>query len=364
MRICWCGVVTLLLSCMSPPVSAGLLIDLNAAAGMDAQAISGFQAAANYWQSVLTDDVTVNLDIDFTTLGTNILGSASSFTQSQEVDTYFAALQSDMSSADDTAAVAGLPTLGGTNNDYVQFRTQVNTEGGSTVVSLDSDGSIASGGTNNRVLALNTANAKALGLFAGSAGAADARITFSDAYSWDFDNSDGIGAGLQDFVGVAIHEIGHALGFRSGVDSVNSAITSNTDLDFGFRVFTGLDMFRYSANDGILDLSVGTASYFSLDGGATNLGFFSTGTTDPQDNGGDGRQASHWKDNLGLGIMDPTANGAGQLNTVSELDLRAFDVIGWDLASASVPEPSSFVLLGVGAIGLICFQRRLKPSRI
>ena len=41
MKIYWRGVVTLLLSCMSPLGSAGLLIDLNAAAAMDAQAISG-----------------------------------------------------------------------------------------------------------------------------------------------------------------------------------------------------------------------------------------------------------------------------------------------------------------------------------
>ncbi len=357
MKSAWRGVFTLSLAIISPPAPAELLIDLNAAAGMDAQAISGFQAAANYWQSVLVDDVTVNLDIDFKTLGANILGSAGSTTQSQEVDTYFAALQSDMSSTDDTAAMAGLPTLGGLNNEYVQFRTQVNTEGGSTVVSLDSDGSLAAGGTNNRVLNLNTANAKALGLFTGVAGTADASITFSDAFSWDFDNSDGIGSGLQDFVGVAIHEIGHALGFRSGVDTVNYAISNSLDLE-SYRVFTGLDMFRYSANDGVLDLSVGTASYFSLDGGATNLGLFSTGT----DNGGDGRQASHWKDNLGLGIMDPTANGAGQLNSVSDLDLRAFDVIGWDLASASVPEPSSFALLGLGLFGFAGYQLRRRRN--
>jgi hypothetical protein len=41
--------------------------------------------------------------------------------------------------------------------------------------------------------------------------------------------------------------------------------------------------------------------------------------------------------NPALGIMDPTANPAGQINIPSALDLRAFDAIGWQL----IPEPSS-----------------------
>ena len=128
------------------------------------------------------------------------------------------------------------------------------------------------------------------------------------------------------------------------------AVGAAEDLD-PFAIFSGLDMFRYSA-DGVLDLAAGGTPYFSLDGGATNLGFFSTGS-----DLGDGNQASHWKDGLALGIMDPTANPAGQTNTPTTLDKIAFDVIGWDVDYNAVPEPSSLLAAAVGML-LIAGRRR------
>jgi hypothetical protein len=107
-------------------------------------------------------------------------------------------------------------------------------------------------------------------------------------------------------------------------------------------------MFRYSAA-GTLNLAAGSAAYFSLDGGTTNLGNFSTGRIY-----GDEEQASHWKDNLGLGIMDPTAQPAGQINIPSTLDLVAFDVIGWNL----VPEPSSALLGSLSLLFVMTRRRR------
>lgn len=205
---------------------------------------------------------------------------------------------------------------------------------------------------NNRVLDVNRANAKALGL-QGDDGLKDATIMFNSDFSFDFNPDDGITGGTFDFVGIAAHEIGHALGYVSGVDVVDLTFGNGpfalSKLD-SFRVFSVLDLYRYSVDSlalDILDLAVGGSPYFSIDGGGTNLGLFSTGSFN-----GDGRQASHWKDSLGLGIMDPTV-ASGEFLQISTLDLLAFDVIGWDpSAAATIPEPTSIALLGIGLAGL------------
>ena len=51
---------------------------------------------------------------------------------------------------------------------------------------------------------------------------------------------------------------------------------------------------------------------------------------------GDGRQASHWKDDgltgVFIGLMDPTLPAA-TVETVGPADLRALDLIGWDIGT-------------------------------
>jgi hypothetical protein len=119
-----------------------------------------------------------------------------------------------------------------------------------------------------------------------------------------------------------------------------------------------LDLFRDSA--GSLAVGLGftyyTADnrtiYFSVDAGLTSVANFATGVVN-----GDGRQASHWKDFLGLGIMDPTAF-PGELPVIKENDLRAFDVIGYTL----VPEPGLGSMLALG--GLLLLIRRKLQARI
>ena len=327
----------------------GFTIVLTPAPGMDAMAQSGFRYAANFWESKFSDDVTMNLNIGYSALDPGVLGQAGSNQISATFGSVRTALIDDATSASDSVANAHLP--GSTGGQSFSFFTQKNTESGSTTSSLDND-TIGTRSNNNRFLDITTANAKALGWVAPDPTASDASITFSSLFNWDFDQRDGVGAGLQDFVGVAIHEIGHAMGFISGVDTVDYYISHPLDLD-PYAVFSTLDLFRYSAPNK-LDLAAGSASYFSIDGGAINLGAFSTGTIH-----GDGRQASHWKDNLGLGIMDPTANPAGQINIASPLDILAFDVIGWDVKISAVPEPGQFLPLGflLGLAGLIVRKR-------
>ncbi|MEO2012753.1 MAG: NF038122 family metalloprotease [Fuerstiella sp.] len=335
---------TLLLFSLASSASvanAGIVFNLTPTGNASADA--GFLAAANYIQSQFDDNVTINLTTAFSTLDPGILGSASSTVAGYGFGAWRTAMTGDSTSADDATMVANLPA----GSTYSRWINNTSTNGSPHLNT----------GLNN--VRLSNANAKALGLLSATAGAEDASIEFSDRFSWDFDQSDGIGAGLIDFVGVATHEIMHAMGFTSGVDILDINGTEMfTDAQFAPFV-SGLDFTRQSAaaiaGGADLDWTVGTAAKdFSIDGGTTSLisNAFSTGV-----NFGDGSQASHWKDSLGIGIMDPTSVAAGSMNIVTAFDLQALDVIGWN-QGAAVPEPSSFAVFGLGLIGFGGYKLR------
>lgn len=372
-------------------------IDTNTTAGRGAQ--RGFEIAAGYWSSVFTDNVTMNLNIGFSALGTGILGSTGSARSAISMQQYYTASALDAKTSVDAAALANLrPLSAGTTNFNSGpsggvtaiangFANGVNATNGYTDLStrIDDDGSV-----NNRSLSITKASAKALNLTADINGnvinyaSADANITFSTLFDFDFNPSDGITSTAFDFIGVAIHEIGHALGFVSGVDSVDArtspgqtAAGSLTSLE-GFVVMSQLDLYRYSSA-GNLDWSTQNTPYFSVDGGVSQLfgdSRFSTGTLN-----GDGRQASHFKDSVSgvpqLGILDPTS-ARGQMQEVTALDLAAFDTIGWDVNvdaftnstyrlstaqiyanAAAVPEAGTWgmMILGFGLAGAVLRRR-------
>jgi hypothetical protein len=310
--------------------------------------LAGFNEAANLWSSKFSDPVIVNLNLDVQSLGVGILGQTTVTSQSYTYGDVKSAFINDKTSTDDNTAVNFLPT--GSSVDFFLNLTSDNPNGsGSPTPYLDNDNSL-----NNSTISMSTANAKALGLSILPTIDADATLTFSSDFLWDFDTSDGIAAGYFVFVGIAAHEIGHALGFISNVDMLDfftlfgpSPADDFPAFDFGL---TPLDLFRYSEDScnagGYQDWSADTRDkFFSIDGCTTSEGLFSTGA-----NFGDGSQASHWKDGLGLGLMKPIFID-GEIETLSGLDLKAFDVIGWN--SADVPTPPVTWLIGSGLIGLL-----------
>ncbi|MFM2198904.1 MAG: hypothetical protein RLZZ505_2336 [Verrucomicrobiota bacterium] len=307
--------------------------------------IAGFNAAANFWSSRFTDNVIIRMDVGTSALAPNVLAQAGSTQGTTSFSDFRNFLSADATSAFDTQAVASLSA--GSSFNMLLNRTSNNPNGaGSPIAYVDNDGD-----ANNSKINLTTANAKALGYSVPDT-VTDAEITFSNSFPWDYDRSDGITSGTYDFVGIAIHEIGHALGFISGVDVLDGNSTSpNFFSDELFTFVSPLDLFRYSTAStalGVIDWSAGTeVKYFSLDKGVTNLGGFSTGSVH-----GDGQQASHWKDNLGLGILDPTA-AQGELLAFTTLDLTAFDVIGW----TPIPEPTVIFLSAFGSLLMLRRKR-------
>ncbi len=369
--LCWSAV---LLICAALPVDAALTFNFNvpdAGKAPSAQALAGFNEAAAAWSAIFTDNVTLNYDLYWEPLSAGVLGSASSEFASFSYSSVSSALVADATSPDDSTATSNLP--GGSSFDIFINRTSNNPNGAnsstgyvdSSTTDLDGDSH-----SNNNTIRMTRANAKALGLISGSDGSLDATIRFSSTFSFDFSHAS-IDGDKIDFVGVAMHEIGHSLGFTSGVDILD--MNGSGFLDDQFDYVSTMDLFRYSPGSvaaggvGTIDWTAGASEKsFSLDGGSTRVTgvTFSTGSTL-----GDGQQASHFKDNLGLGLMDPTT-GFGEKIDPGNNDVRVLDAIGWDPASplsgaatetlasesgsggGGAPEPSVLPYLTLPAVAL------------
>lgn len=315
-------------------------------------ALAAFQRAAELWEARISDPITVVVDADIAPLGAGILGQAGSELLSASYTTIRNAMVNDAANEGvDDAIVGALPTAANYN------------------VTLP-----AGFGLDGFVFA-SKANLKALGFDPNQLDTAagttdDVHITFSSTFAFDYDKSDGITAGQYDFEGVAAHEIGHGLGFFSGVDDVDFVQQPGLPNPGPIIEPTPLDMFRYRDNVAqdpatVADFSNGTLAFprnmvpghvamfdqiLPNQGGSSVEVLFSTGVSF-----GDGNQASHWKDGLGLGLMDPTAS-PGQILSLHPNDFRAMDLIGYEILM--VPEASSLILFAIGAAVSVSMRRR------
>jgi hypothetical protein len=320
---------------------ANAIIVINPGPGLlaNAPALAAWNRAADMWEAFLQDPITVTVDAEMEDMGSpSVIGGTSAVFLGTGYTFMRNAIVADAADEADDAIVGSLPTA-----------AQISI---TTPAAAPWDGSIF--GTK--------ANLKAMGLLGLDAqfGVSDGQITFNDTFAFDYDNSNGVDAGKIDFETVAAHEIGHLLGFVSDVD-IRDLI-----MDLGIQALwsvTPLDLFRFAHGAEPTNAAqFATATRSNVPGveavfsDTANTWRMSTGATQ-----GDGRQASHWRDDdvsglVFIGVMDPTL-AAGVVEPILASDLRALDVIGWDILSA--PEPGVLLLIATGIVGLRARRKRL-----
>ena len=308
----------------------GLTIDFSALSQLQndpekASVIAAFERAKSVWTARIKSPVTIQINIDYglnfpggEPFPENTLGSTGS--RSTLID--YPGARTNLLAGSSSAAETAIYNL------------------------LPNGSSVPSDTGNGGAIAVNRSSAFALGIPVTSPSDLNvATMAFNKGFGFDFNPDDGITPGTTDFVAVAVHEIGHALGFTSGNGEGATASVTLWDL---FRFRPGTTNGTFSTAQRVM--SIGgeqvyfTTQPFTVAGLATNELRLSTGGPEPQVGDGDRRQSSHWKDddlnsNRFIGIMDPTID-KGVHEEANENDFSAIELLGWNLISSVGPPPA------------------------
>ena len=310
------------------PAHLTIILEGTAALNANAPAKAAFERAAKQWENRINSPVTIYIDVDYgpTNFGTSwpsgVLGSTSS--PSLNSVNYNTARNALIAGADTPAKLAVYNALPA-----------------NTVPTDNGTGS-------SQFISVSSSIARAIHLLDPTAQPTDnrARIGFnSQIVTYDFDPSDGtIGT---DFESVAMHEIGHALGFSSRSGS-GSTVPAMWDL---YRFRSGTTSGTFTTALRIMTVggpTINSQYYFAP--GDPEVGLSDGGPSPPDDppfpNNSDGNQSSHWRQQsknggVYIGIMDPRMPG-GITRPITDRDLKAMGLFGYNSTIAPPPANDNF----------------------
>ena len=281
---------------ITPNFDSSITSDLNAAA-IEAT----INQALQYYQTNITTPITVGITFSEMDSG---LGQSSTYVTSVTYTQYRNALISHASSANDASALLSVPV--GPNNPV------------NGTASVDSSLPLL----------------RALGFNAAAPGGNDSTISLN--MSLMNINRSLIDPGKYDLMSVVQHETDEVLGLGSDLDSG----VTNADI-------RPEDLFRYaSAGTRSFTTSSSATSYFSINGGVTNLvGFNQVGPPGDSDYGDWSSSATpHVQDAFGTPGATPNIG----------VEATALDVVGYTF----IPEPTCLSVIALGAIGALHRRRR------
>ena len=314
------GAEAMALSAPGENAAGGLTIIMEATQQLkdNPAAEAAFIRAATAWENVVSSPITIYLDVDLGTTNfgspwpTGVLGS----TSSPSVSANYSTVRNNL--------IAG-----------------ANTSEKLTIYNLLPTGSVPTDTGNATSVSVSSSIARAIGLMNPVAQPSDgrARIGFNSARNFDFNCADGLSG--TDFEAVAIHEIGHALGFtsRSGATGTGTITPAVWDL---YRFRSGTTSATFTAAQRIMTVGGPAAnSQYYFVPGATQLGLSDGGPSATTSNNADGNQSSHWREaedngDVLIGIMDPRLP-ANVRRDIMPNDLAAMSVFGYN--SNTIPPP-------------------------